>query len=247
MATTHRDRTRPPEPTEERRTSDPQEIEFLPRREGQPARPRVIELLVRRLRTRLETDDTDAGVRAWETGDELLELYNAFPERTTDDCPRFVDFARTRVGLPRADVHEFLRVRHRTTREQARALGRKRLSLGFRLLELKGLETFEALARVDLPQPDGSTVRFPAPVRELQAAIALLDVDAPEKAPARLLATAKKHNEALSIARTEDPDLEGSKARFVVANGKLRLRAGTIGLKELYALAKHARRLEGER
>jgi hypothetical protein len=170
MATKSRSVTRPPEPSDEIRNSDPQEIPFLPRREGQAAKPRVVEILVRKLRTRLDDVDADAGLRAWEIGDELLELYKAFPERVTDDCKGFVDFARTRLDLSRADVYEFLGIRHRATRTQARELGRRRLSLGFRLMELTGVTTFKTLAGLDLPQPDGSTIRFPAPVRALQAA-----------------------------------------------------------------------------
>jgi hypothetical protein len=226
------------------RPSDPQEIEFLPRREGRTWGAVEVERAVRQLRDWLADEDADAGQRAWDLGDELLELYNGFPERTTDDCRAFVDFARTRLDLSRADVYEFLGIRHRATRTQARELGRRRLSLGFRLMELTGVTTFKTLAGLDLPQPDGSTIRFPAPVRALQAALLLLRVRETPAAPANLAAKARKHNDALDAARADNPVLARVRARFVVQDGKVRLRAGTLDFDEFGALAQLVENLE---
>jgi hypothetical protein len=111
-------------------------------------------------------------------------------------------------------------------------------------MELTGVGTLKTLSTLDLPQPDGSTIRFPAPVRALQAAILLLRLRDEPAVPASLAAKARKHNDALALARAENPVLAGVKARFVVLDGKVRLRAGTLDFDEFGALAELVDTLE---
>ncbi len=126
--------------------------------------------------------------------------------------------------LSRTGYYNLLRLRHRTTRDEARTWGITAILLGFRLMDRLGIETFETLRERDLPQPDGTTVRFPASRARLEAALTLLNAPAEVASPRRVVAETRKRNEALKLARLEDPRLEGVRARWYAGDKEPELR-----------------------
>jgi hypothetical protein len=227
--------------------SDPQELSFLPRREGRVWTVVEVDRAVRDARELLVDADADAGKRIWRFGDKALELYNGLPERSKG-YPSFIAFACVAFDRSREDLYEALRVRRRVeSAEAAGKLGRAKLQLGFRLLDRLGLETLEALAARELPLPDGSSCRFPATVRQLSAALKLLAVPAdasPSKTPRRFQVEASRKNEALKLAKLEDADLAGVRARFVPRDGDVFLETSPLSGVQRIALAKLILKLE---
>ena len=59
-------------PDSKARPSDPQEFDFLPRREGHELRESEIDSKARAFRGQMAREDQDAGQRAWLNGDALL-------------------------------------------------------------------------------------------------------------------------------------------------------------------------------
>jgi hypothetical protein len=230
-------------PPEERvAPSDPQEFDFLPRREGHVLRESEIDARARAFRARMARDDQDAGVRAWLDGDALLEMYNGFAERAKG-MRSFSEYARLELDLDGNDLRECLRIRRGASQEDARRYGRRRLSLGLRLMKHFGLQSYDALCEIELPQPDGTTIQFPAPTRALQAAIRLLEVEDLTPSLEKMLAHRK---EALKLARVEYPELEGLRMRYVARDGDIVLEPGALGRKAALAMARVILRLEGK-
>jgi hypothetical protein len=224
--------------------SEPQEIPFLPRREGTAWSAHEIDRAVRDARDLLRDGDADAGRRIWRIGDKVVELYNGFPERVMGH-PTFIGFACEVFDRSREDIHEVLRARRRVKdADVAAKLGRVRMQLGFRLLDRLGIETFETLAERDLPLPDGSTCRFPATVRQLRAALAFLATTPPGKSSRRLLSHAARCNEALKIAKQEEPDLADVRARFVARDDDVFLETTALSSAQRVALARLILKLE---
>lgn len=206
--------------------SDPQEFDFLPVREGREWTPVEVDSHVRKTRDYFDEAEADAGLRAWRSGDMFFELYNGFSERAKG-FPSFTAFVLATFDVDKAELNEFLRIRRGVkSSSEARGIGRRKLSLGLRLLARLGLETFAALRNQDLPQPDGETCRFPATVRKLQAALDLLGAKDPAPEPSRRLRTElAQRDAALRVARKSDPDLASASVKFVIHDSEVVLDA----------------------
>jgi len=236
----------PEEGTGEVPLSDPQEFTFYPPREGRQWSAVEVGRTSQDVRERIVDFESDAGTKAWRIGDRLAELYMGFAERTSGE-PTFTVFAMGAFDLTDDDVGDYLRIRARVDSvDTARKYGRTRMTLGFRIMDRLGLQTFEALAKHDLLLPDAETCRFPATVRELRAALRVLRTPEPPKRPSRALASeAARLNEGLAIAKQEDPDLATFHGRFVAGDGDILLRAGALSRPQRIALAKFILRFEG--
>lgn len=230
-------------PDSKARPSDPQEFDFLPRREGHVLRESEVNRRLDHLREMLELEDQDAGLRAWMAGDELLDLYNGFAERSKD-ARSFTELARVALDLDPEDVREYLRIRRGASKDDARRYGRRRLSLGLRLMKRFGLQSFDALCELDLPQPDGTTIQFPSPVRRLQAALKLLDTELPTPKAEKLL---EHRKEQLRLARANDPSFDGTRMRYVSRDGEPILMPGALNRMQAIALAEFILLVEGRK
>lgn len=107
------------------------------------------------------------------------------------------------------------------------------------------IETFETLKERDLALPDGETCRFPASRRKLAAALTLLASPAPAvQSSRRLTAEAAQRNEAFKLARLEDADLAGVRAKWVPRDGDVFLEAGPLSTAQGVAMARFLLRLD---
>jgi hypothetical protein len=97
-----------------------------------------------------------------------------------------------------------------------------------------GVLSYDALCELELPQPDGTTIQFPAPVRRLQAALTLLKTDVPSPKVERLLDHRK---EQLRLARAENEVFAGTRIRYASRNGEPILFPGALNRAQALALA----------
>lgn len=219
--------------------SDPQEIDFLDRREGRVFHPVEVDAKVREVRERIDDLEMGGGERGWLVGDKLDEFYNGFPERAKG-LPTFMALALASFDLEEEEIYEFLRLRRLFSRDQARKYGRAKCNLALQLLKKLGLESLETLLKTDLALPDGETVRFPAPVRVLKAALKLAARPAEGPAPSRKLkAEVQERNEKLKLERAENAAFEGIRAHWVARDGDAVLVPGPLTSDQAVALAKH--------
>jgi len=226
--------------------SDPQEVDFLDRREGTVWTPREVDRGFHDLRQALGDESRDSGGHAWRVGDKATELYNGFAERARGELS-FVALACRETDLEPDALHEYLRVRRRVdNEEEARTIGRAKLRLGFRLLKALGLQTFEALRERDLPQSDGSTVRFPARVRQLSEALRLLKQRSRPQPSRKLAAEAVRRNGILHEARAEFPELANLRAKFVARDDDVWFESPPMSSAQQRAMAQVLARIDAE-
>jgi hypothetical protein len=109
-----------------------------------------------------------------------------------------------------------------------------------------GLETFDALRQRDLPPPDGTIIRFPAPRRRLEAALILLNAAPEVTSPKRVVAETRRRNEALSMIRANDPRLAGVRAKWLAGEKEPDLRIySRLGRAARRALLEHLEAVDG--
>lgn len=223
---------------EQAAVSDPHEIGLFEPRQGRQWGEAEVDREVRHLAKAFENGDKEAAVRGWGIGQRLRELYFGFAERAKGHRS-FLTWSATTFDTTEDTIYQYLRIYRRLpSEEDARGLGRSIVLLGFQLLDLEGIDTFETLRTRTWTLPDGEEVGFPATRRKLARVLKMLATERDPSVPRRLTQEISHRNEMLKVACANDPQLEGLRAKYEAIDGEPRLRAGPLSDAQLLTLAK---------
>lgn len=157
---------------------DPQEYDFLPRREGHEWGGDLVENEIREVHATLLEAEASAAVLGLRIGRRLRSLYNGFAE-LAKGYPTFAAFAKAVFNLAPQRTSDYLRLADAFADEhEARRIGLTRGLLGAQLLALVGVQTFAALEKHELTTESGETIFFPATRPKLKSAIRALKAKA---------------------------------------------------------------------